>query len=170
MLKLLIILRRFYLWSFFVTLETSSKFKILSNFYNFQKFVLIYKKLILNHRKPSKIKSFSTKIDTFLSILCMLYVWNKSWDCWDLLATSRSVFFGKNVSCYCLQFLQNKYGGFKQFQKFQANLSNFILTRSDVRRKKLKIKKGLYECYLVTANQTNRKSNITSIRNDLGSI
>ena len=97
----------------------------------------------------------------------MLYVWNKSWDCWDLLATSRSVFFGKNVSCYCLQFLQNKYGGFKQFQKFQANLSNFILTRSDVLRKKLKIKKGLYERYLVTANQTNQKAKVYEIRHGL---
>ena len=71
------------------------------------------------------------------------------------------------MSCYCLQFSQNKYGGFKQFQKFQANLSNFILTRSDVRRKKLKIKKGLYECYLVTANQTNQKVKIYEIRHGL---
>ena len=74
------------------------------------------------------------------------------------------------MSCYCLQFSQNKYGGFKQFQKFQANLSNFILTRSDVRRKKLKIKKGSYECYLVTANQTNQKVEVNEIRHDLLSM
>ena len=33
--------------------------------------------------------------------------------------------------------------------------------------KKLKIKKGLYDCYLITANQTNPKAKVCEIRGDL---
>ena len=41
------------------------------------------------------------------------------------------------------------------------------MTTSDVGRKKLNIKKGLYKCYLVPANQTNPKAKVHEIRHGL---
>ena len=104
-------LRLFHIKSFFITHQTSSKIKILSNLWNCQKFVLILENrswtiqistVFLKYRYlPIKISSF------YVLYVCYWLLNNRSWE--SRTVTRKDQFFKREI-CFCFRNIGRKHG------------------------------------------------------------